>query len=172
MQPEGRAFQPFGFNAGGSYVVVLPQAVENDPPHAALSHGAHARIVTIENRPTEQYEQADLVWYYDDSHMVKLGQELVDGKLSIVMGREEKDKTSTMAIIPIQSAVVHLRFIAKGNSIRGEYRLGGKKDWWSAGQCDLPVNGSPKASLQVYQGPKTTERWAQFTEFRIVKQAE
>src|SRR5262245_23817121 len=36
--------------------------------------------VTIENRPTEQYEQVDLVWYYDDSHMVKLGQELVDGK--------------------------------------------------------------------------------------------
>jgi len=128
--------------------------------------------VTIENRPTEQYEQADLVWYYDDSHMVKLGRELVDGKLSIVMGREEKDKTSTMAIIPIQSAVVHLRFIAKGNSIRGEYRLGDEKDWQAAGECDLPVSGSPKASLQVYQGPTTVERWARFTEFRIVKHDE
>jgi regulation of enolase protein 1 (concanavalin A-like superfamily) len=128
--------------------------------------------VTIENRPTEQYEQADLVWYYDDSHMVKLGQELVDGKLSIVMGREEKDMTRTMAIIPIQSAVAHLRFIAKGNSIRGEYRLGDEKDWHAAGECDLPANGSPKASLQVYQGPKTVERWARFTEFRIVKHAE
>jgi len=125
--------------------------------------------VTIENRPTEQYEQADLVWYYDDSHMVKLGQELVDGKLSIVMGREENDKTRTMAIIPIQSAVVQVRFIAKGNSIRGVYRSGDEKDWHAAGECDLPVNGSPKASLQVYQGPKTLERWARFTEFRIVK---
>jgi len=128
--------------------------------------------VTVENRPTEQYEQANLVWYYDDSHMVKLGQELVDGKLSIVMGREEKDKTSTMAIIPIQSAVVHLRFIAKGNSIRGEYRLADEKDWRAAGQCDLPVNGLPKASLQAYQGPKTQERWARFTEFRIAKHDE
>ena len=128
--------------------------------------------VTVENRPTEQYEQANLVWYYDDSHMVKLGQELVDGKLSIVMGREEKDKTSTMAIIPIQSAVVHLLLVVKGSSIRGEYRLGGEKNWRAAGQCDLPVNGSPKASLQVYQGPKTVERWACFTEFRIVKHDE
>jgi len=128
--------------------------------------------VTIENRPTEQYEQTDLVWYYDDSHMVKLGQELVDGKLSIVMGREEKDKTRTIAIIPIQSAVVHLRFIAKGSSIRGDYRLGDEKEWRVAGECDLPVNGSPKASLQVYQGPRTVERWARFAEFRIVKHDE
>ncbi|HEX5219914.1 MAG TPA: DUF1349 domain-containing protein [Verrucomicrobiae bacterium] len=128
--------------------------------------------VTIENRPTEQYEQTDLVWYYDDSHMVKLGQELVDGKLSIVMGREGKDKTSTMAIIPIQSASVHLRLIAKNNSIRGEYRAGDEKDWHAAGQCDLPVNGPPKASLQTYQGPKSIERWARFTDFRIMKRAE
>ena len=128
--------------------------------------------VTIENRPTEQYEQANLVWYYDDSHMVKLGQELVDGKLSIVMGREEKDKTRTMAIIPIQSAVVHVRFNVKGNSIRGEYRLGEEMEWQVAGECDLPVNGSPKASLQVYQGPKTVERCACFTDFRMVKHDE
>jgi regulation of enolase protein 1 (concanavalin A-like superfamily) len=123
--------------------------------------------VTIENRPTEQYEQADLVWYYDDSHMVKLGQELVDGKLSIVMGREEKDKTRTIAIIPIQSAVVHVRFIVKGNLVRGEYRQGDEKEWKVAGECDLPVNGPPKASLQVYQGPKSLDRWARFTAFSI-----
>jgi regulation of enolase protein 1 (concanavalin A-like superfamily) len=128
--------------------------------------------VTVENRPTEQYEQVDLVWYYDDSHMVKLGQELVDGKLSIVMGREEKDKTSTMAIIPIQSAVVHLLLVAKGSSIRGEYRLGNENKWRFAGECALPANGTPKASLQAYQGPKAVERWARFTEFRIVKHDE
>src|SRR5258707_15257877 len=26
--------------------------------------------VNVENRPTSQYEQADLVWYFDDGHMV------------------------------------------------------------------------------------------------------
>lgn len=144
-------------NASNVLVRPLP-----NPTNAAIEIA-----ITIENHPTEQYEQADLVWYYDDSHMVKLGQELVDGKLSIVMGREEKDKTRTMCIIPIQSAVVQVRFIVKENSIRGEYRLGDEKGWKLAGECDLPVNGSPKASLQVYQGPKSVERWARFSEFSI-----
>jgi regulation of enolase protein 1 (concanavalin A-like superfamily) len=135
-----------------------------------IPHVTNATIeiaVTIENHPTEQYEQANLVWYCDDGHMVKLGQEMVDGKLSIVMGREEKDKTRTIVIVPIQSDVVHTRFTVKGNSIRGEYRLGEEKEWHTAGECDLPVNGSPKASLQVYQGPKSAERWARFRAFTI-----
>jgi hypothetical protein len=100
--------------------------------------------VTVTNRPTEQYEQVDLVWYYDDSHMVKIGQELVDGKLSIVMGREENDRTRTIAILPLDSFTVRLRLTAKGNRIRGDYRLPGKEDWLTAGECDLPVNGAPK----------------------------
>lgn len=125
--------------------------------------------VTIAHRPTEQYEQANLVWYYDDGHMVKLGQELVDGKLSIVMGREEKDQARTIAIIPIPSAVVHVRFMVTNNALRGEYRLGKEKDWRLAGECDLPVNGAAKASLQAYQGPKSGERWARFSQFVIRK---
>ena len=125
--------------------------------------------VTVENRPTEQYEQADLVWYYDDSHMVKLGQELVDGKLSIVMGREENDRTRTIAILPLESFKVRVRLLVKHNHIRGEYQLPGQEQWVAAGECDLPVKGEPKASLQVYQGPRTVERWVRFTEFRIIK---
>jgi len=136
-------------------------------PLPATKNGAIEIAVTAGHRPTEQYEQADLVWYYDDRHMVKLGRELVDGKLSIVMGREEKDRTRTIAIIPIQSAEVRLRLIGKANSIRGEYRLGDDTDWQTAGECDLPANGSPKASLQVYQGPKSVEHWARFTAFSI-----
>ena len=124
--------------------------------------------VTVENRPAEQYEQADLVWYYDDSHMVKLGQELVDGKLSVVMGREEKDQTRTMAILPLDSFKVRLRLTVKGNRIHGEYRSPGQEKWVSVGECDLPAKGEPKASLQVYQGPKTGERWVRFSEFSIV----
>src|SRR6185369_1615692 len=69
--------------------------------------------INVENQPTEQYEQVDLVWYYDDSHMVKIGHELVDGKLSIVMGREENDRTRTIAIIPLPSAAVQLRMVVQ-----------------------------------------------------------
>ncbi len=123
--------------------------------------------VTVTNRPTEQYEQVDLVWYYDDSHMVKLGQELVNGKLSLVMGREEADRTRTIALLPLEAFSLRLRFTVKGNRIRGEYRLPDSADWLVAGETDLPVKGSPKASLQCYQGPKSAERWARFTDFRV-----
>jgi len=137
-------------------------------PLPLITNGSLEISVAVENRPTAQYEQADLVWYYDDSHMVKLGHELVDGKLCIVMGREEKDKTSTMAILPLDAFKVRLRLMAKGNRVRGEYRPFDSEKWVSVGECDLPVKGEPKASLQVYQGPKTGERWVQFTEFRVI----
>jgi regulation of enolase protein 1 (concanavalin A-like superfamily) len=124
--------------------------------------------VTIENRPTEQYEQANLAWYGDDGNMVKLGQELVDGKLSIVMGREEKDQTRTVAIIPISAEVVPVRFLVRSNFIRGEYRLtAAPGEWRLAGECELPRHAAPQASLHVYQGPKSVERWARFTHFSI-----
>ncbi len=123
--------------------------------------------VTLTNRPTGQYEQVDLVWYYDDSHMVKLGQELVDGKLSIVMGREENDRTRTLAIIPLNSFTVQLRHCVKGNQVRGEFRTPDSGEWKLAGSCDLPVKGEPKVSLQCYQGPVAAEHWARLNEFRV-----
>jgi regulation of enolase protein 1 (concanavalin A-like superfamily) len=125
--------------------------------------------VQVENRPTNQYEQVDLVWYYNDSNMVKVGEELVDGKLSVVMGREEGDKTRTLAIIPLSSTSVRLRLLVKGNQIRGQFRPADAADWRDAGQCDLPVTKaeSAKISLQFYQGAENVEHWARVTEFRI-----
>ena len=128
--------------------------------------------VTVENRPTAQYEQVDLVWYYDDSHMVKIGQELVDGQLSIVMGREEKDRTRTIVILPLDSFSVRLRLTVKGGRIRGEYRLRAAAEWIRAGECDLPVHGKPNVALQVYQGPKDIERWARISRFLITSPSE
>lgn len=123
--------------------------------------------VTVENRPTEQYEQVDLVWYYDDSHMVKLGQELVDGQLSIVMGREEKDRTRTIAIIPLTSFSVRLRMSVSDNRVQGRFLPAGSDDWQIAGECDFPSSGSAKISLQFYQGSADKEHWARVSEFQI-----
>jgi regulation of enolase protein 1 (concanavalin A-like superfamily) len=123
--------------------------------------------VQVENRPTEQYEQVDLVWYYNDGYQVKIGQELVDGKLSIVMGREEADRTRTIAIIPLDSFVVDVRFRVEGNQIRGAYRTPSMTEWKEAGGCDLPVKGAPNVSLQVYQGTTRVERWAKIRAFEV-----
>jgi len=129
--------------------------------------------VTVENHPTAQYEQVDLVWYYDDSYMVKLGLELVDGKLSIVMGREEKDRTRTVKIVPLDAFRVQLRQTVKGNSIRGEFRPAGTDTWQAVGECDLPStqNATPKISLQFYQGPSDAEHWARVSEFHVQKRS-
>lgn len=127
--------------------------------------------VKVENQPTNQYEQVDLVWYYDDSNMVKLGQELVDGKLSVVMGREENDKTRTVAIIPLASTSVQLRLFAKGSQIRGQFRTPDAKEWNDVDQCTMPArtNEAARISLQFYQGPEKAEHWARVTEFQILK---
>ena len=127
--------------------------------------------VSLENKPTNQYEQVDLVWYYDDSNMVKLGQELVDGKLSVVMGREENDKTRTVAIIPLESTSVRLRFFAKENRIHGQFSISGAKEWRDVGECNLPATekSTAKISLQFYQGAEKVEHWARVTEFSIVR---
>ncbi len=127
--------------------------------------------VRVENRPSAQYEQVDLVWYYDDSHMVKLGQELVDGQLSIVMGREERDRTRTIAIIPLRSFSVKLRLSVRGDRIQGHFQLPDSEDWIKAGECDLPVKGQPRISLQFYQGATADAHWARATEFRIIRRA-
>jgi regulation of enolase protein 1 (concanavalin A-like superfamily) len=130
--------------------------------------------VNVENNPTNQYEQVDLVWYYDDSNMVKVGQELVDGKLSVVMGREENDKTRTVAIIPLNSASVQLRMIVKGPRIRGEFKTAGSDDWHQVGECEAPAvpNIKAKISLQFYQGLAEVEHWARVSGFRILKRQE
>jgi regulation of enolase protein 1 (concanavalin A-like superfamily) len=128
-----------------------------------------ALSVTVSNNPTGQYEQVDLVWYYDDSHMVKLGFELVDGKRSIVMGREEKDQTRTIAIIPIDVLTIDLRLIGDDSTVRGLFRAAGASEWREAGRCEPPKRGSPKLSIQCYQGLPEVEHWARISNLKVTR---
>jgi len=130
---------------------------------------AHTVSVTVSNKPTNQYEQVNLVCYYDDSNMVKIGLELVDEKLSLVMGREEKDKTNTIALLPVTATTLQVRFVLRGDEIEGAYRENATGAWQEAGKCELAVDGPPKISLQAYQGPADAEHWAKFTDFKIEK---
>jgi hypothetical protein len=120
-------------------------------PMSVPESGSLQISVTVSNSPTEQYEQVDLVWYYDDSRTVKLGLESVDGRLCIVMGREEGDKTRTIAIIPIAVGEVDLRIAVRTAGIRGFFRPADTKESKLAGECDLAGRTEPKVSLQLYQ---------------------
>jgi regulation of enolase protein 1 (concanavalin A-like superfamily) len=125
--------------------------------------------VQVENKPSHQYEQVDLVWYYNDSNMIKVGEELVDGKLSLVMGREENDKTRTISITPLDSTTVGLRIIAKGNLVRGQFQTSNSSGWRDVGFCDMPAPEriQPRISLQFYQGSEKEPHWAKVTDFRV-----
>ena len=135
----------------------------------ALEHGAIEIVATLENYPTGQYEQVNLVWYYDDSHMVKIGLELVHGQLSLVMGREEADQTATLSIIPLTANRIEVRLTGNGNEVHGTYRTPDSAAWQVGGRCTLPVNGPPKASIQAYQGLPGVEHWAKIGGFRITQ---
>jgi hypothetical protein len=123
--------------------------------------------VVFSNAPTAQWEQANLVWFYDDSNMVKLGQELVTGRLSIVMGREENDRARTVAIVPLDDNTVELRLQAVKNRVRGQFRTRHWTEWREVGECDLPVKGEPKASLHFYNGPPNEEHWIKANRFTV-----
>jgi regulation of enolase protein 1 (concanavalin A-like superfamily) len=125
--------------------------------------------MVVSNKPTEQYEQMDLVCYYDDGHMVKIGQELVDGQLSIVMGREEGDKTQTIKIVPIDLQEVELRLRVNEKRVMGAFRKPGSSEWKEVGECDLPEYGKLNASIQCYQGPGQVEHWGRIKNFQVIK---
>jgi ubiquinone/menaquinone biosynthesis C-methylase UbiE len=136
-----------------------------------LAQGELEISAMIQNRPTRQYEQADLVWFYDGSNMVKLGLELVDQQLSVVMGREEKDQTRTAGIVPVQTNSVCLKLLVKSDRIQGLMRPANASEWRQVGECSLPAptNSVAKLSLQFYQGRETDGHWARVTEFRVVR---
>jgi regulation of enolase protein 1 (concanavalin A-like superfamily) len=129
--------------------------------------GALSIALTVTNDPSNQYEQINLVWYYDDAHMVKIGLERVHGQNSLVMGREEADKTTTLAIIPVTSTTLDVRLTLRGSTLHGEFREAPAQEWRPAGKCEAPVKGTAKASIQAYQGAPETEHWAKVTGFRV-----
>ncbi len=118
--------------------------------------------VQLTHLPKKRWEQANLVWYYSDSAMVKLGLEIENGVTNIVMGREERDKAQTIAVIPYAEPHVQLRLKVSGQEIRGYFRNPSAPDWIEAGKTTLPYEESlpPQISLQFYQGEQDSDRWA------------
>ena len=127
--------------------------------------------VTLAHSPTRRWEQADLVWYFRDSHMVKIGLELEHGKNSVVMGREEEDRTRTIKIVPLEKDQVTVRLTVAGNQVRGHYRLTPRDAWTEVGTCTepRPAGGEEQArvSIQCYQGEQENPHWARITDLRM-----
>jgi len=150
-------------------VLLIPLA------HELQASGADVQV-TLANSPTKRWEQVDLVWYYRDSHMVKIGLELEHGINSVVMGREEGDRTRTIKIVPIAKDLVTVRFKVADGQVHGFYRLTDEDDWVDVGTCSepKPTDGSdqPQVSIQCYQGDAQNPHWARITDLKIGAAAE
>lgn len=127
--------------------------------------------VTLANSPTRRWEQVDLVWYYRDSHMVKIGLELEHEKNSVVMGREEDDRTRIIKIVPIERDEVTVRLKVTGGQVQGYYRLATEDKWTKVGACTEPrpteSSDKPRVSIQCYQGDPQNPHWARITKLKV-----
>lgn len=125
--------------------------------------------VQMEQHPKKRWEQTNLVWYYSDSTMVKIGLEIEHGITNIVMGREVDDRTQTIAIVPYPKEKVQLRFVIDGAAITGFYREPETTAWIEVGKTELPADSStpPQVSLQFYQGEAEADRWATVSHFKM-----
>lgn len=139
-------------------------------PIPSAWHSSVDVSVQLEQHPKKRWEQTNLVWYYSDSTMIKIGLELEHGKTHVVMGREDGDRTRTIAIVPYPHETVALRLVANGLDLRGFYRHPSSNEWKLAGRTKLPADSStppPKISLQCYMGEQDSNRWATISKFKM-----
>jgi len=120
--------------------------------------------------PKKRWEQANLVWYFDDGHMIKLGLEIEHGVPNIIMGRKDNNKGKTLAIIPYADPDVQLRFTFNGQNLVGYFRKPGAETWTQAAETTLPTSPEIRTahiSLQCYGGEADSNRWARFGSLTI-----
>lgn len=120
--------------------------------------------------PKKRWEQANLVWYFDDGHMIKLGLEIENGVANVIMGRKENNQGKTLAIIPYTESDVQLRFKVKEQNLIGYFRKQGEQDWTQIAETTLPPSldgATAHISLQCYGGEADSDRWARFNSMTI-----
>ena len=103
--------------------------------------------VLVENEPTNGFEHAGLVWYYDDDNYVMLNKEKLGGTtVQLVSETDAKPKVG-FAEKAYDGKTVWLRLEVSGGKAVGRFRATDKDDWQTLGQCDLPVKGDPRVGL-------------------------
>ncbi|MGQ9506026.1 MAG: hypothetical protein ACUVQG_09810 [Thermogutta sp.] len=122
--------------------------------------GPFAVEVTVSNLspPTIQYEQVGITWYIEDKPVFKLVKERIDGEMFIIPGRK-----------PVADVPIRLRLVIDGDRWIAEYRPAEEKEFLVAAEGTLPPTKNDQVSLQCYHGPRDSEHWMRFEDFRIVR---
>jgi regulation of enolase protein 1 (concanavalin A-like superfamily) len=139
-------------------------------PAAGTAEAPVSAEVTVEFTPEADAEQAGLYLHFDDSNFVKIIHESVKGKKKILMVREQKNIPEPQTPKEEAATTVRLRLTWSGARVAGSYKAGG--DWVAVGDVELPAGAAGGGFAIVAHGaPPEADRWARFTDFKIVQGA-
>jgi regulation of enolase protein 1 (concanavalin A-like superfamily) len=130
-----------------------------------------AARVSVAHEPKEKWEQAGLLWYVDDDNFVKLISEHIDGKMYVVIAREQAGRGKVVGKIAVPSANLQLRLKVQSSRVTGQWRLKSADPWSDAGTCELDAKGDRRFGLFTQNGPKDPVRWVRFDGFVIAELA-
>lgn len=105
---------------------------------------------------TEQYEQAGITWYADDTPAFKLVHERIDGEYYIIPGK-----------VPAPEKTVHFQLELKGDRYTAKSRQDSETEYRVVSEGELKRGGKNQISLQTYHGPEQGDHWMRFSNFRI-----
>ena len=125
--------------------------------------------VYVESKPKLQFEEAGLYWYSDDDNYISVVQENVGKGVNVRMMREKDGKPVALVEKKYEAEGVWLRLVIGDGKATGYYRQTDQDKWQKMAQADLPAKGEAKVGLNAAGGPKDTDRWARFHDFRILE---
>jgi cytochrome c len=123
--------------------------------------------VKVASQPKVNAEQAGLLWYLEDANYIKLVREIVNGKLSVAMVREENEKPVVIRVVPAEAGAFDLRLRMVSGRVRGEFRTSETAEWQLAGDCASLGAGELMVGLFAGGGEASAERWARFERFQM-----
>jgi regulation of enolase protein 1 (concanavalin A-like superfamily) len=132
------------------------------------SDKALAVEVFVESEPKAQFEHAGIVWYQDDDNYVSLFQEVLGGKVELLMVTEREAKPS-FRTDPHKEKGVWMRLVIDGGKITTQFKPAEKGDWKVVGVSDMPMKTPARVGVMCGGAPKDAERHARFHGFRILE---
>lgn len=134
-----------------------------------VKSGKLAVEVLVDIEPTNQYENAGLIWYYDDDNYVIMVKEKIDKEILVQIVQEQNGKPKAGFHKKFEGKSVWVRMEVEGDKITGRYRETPKEDWVTVGQCMLPKGGEPKVGLTTAYAAQGAMHFSRFTNLRIMQ---
>jgi hypothetical protein len=148
-------------NGGSNILLRTPPKVKD---------GKLAVEVLVDIQPTNAYENAGLIWYYDDDNYTILVKEKIGNDVLVHLFSERDAKPGT---------AFHKKFNERNDGwfrmevepgkLSGHYRTSSKEEWLKLGQCDLPLRGEPKIGLTTAYSAKDADHFTRFSNFRMLQ---